>query len=378
MDEVDILIVGAGVIGLAIAREVSSGKRSIAVVEKNEAFGQETSSRNSEVVHAGMYYPAGTFKAKMCVEGRNLLYEICDKFRIAYKKTGKVIVATEKEEMPSLEKILLQGRNNGVEGLEMITQKQLKCLEPHIEGLTALYSSQTGIIDSHRLMQYFLDTAKDNGAMVAYNSEVISIKKLNTGYEVTIKNNNEELNLKTSVLINCAGLDSDKIAQMAGVDIDKFKYGLHYCKGQYFRVNARKAKFVNRLAYPVPKPKSGGLGVHATLDLGGGLRLGPDDRYLTERDKDYSVDDSKRPDFYSSAKKFMPFLEEEDLSKDIAGIRPKLQGPEDDFRDFVIQEESEKGLSGFINLIGIESPGLTAAPAIARFVDSLVKNCITN
>jgi L-2-hydroxyglutarate oxidase LhgO len=246
-------------------------------------------------------------------------------------------------------------------------------MEPNISGITALYSSETGIIDSHRLMQYFFDSAKDKGAMVSFNSEVTSIEKAARGYEVLVRNGNEALTLRTRVVINCAGLDSDEIAKIAGVDTKKNKYNLKYCKGQYFRVDSNKSRLVDRLIYPVPKPKSGGLGIHSTLDLAGSMRLGPDDFYQKDRSKDYSVDKSKKYEFYNSAKKFLPFIEEDNLTEDTSGIRPKLQGEGEDFRDFVIKDELESGLAGFINLIGIESPGLTAAPAIARYVNKLAR-----
>jgi L-2-hydroxyglutarate oxidase LhgO len=371
MEEVKVIIIGAGVIGLAIARQLSLNTKNLVVLEKNKSFGQETSSRNSEVIHAGMYYPTGTQKAKMCVEGRHLLYELCKKNNIPHKKIGKIIVATEKEEIPALEALFELGKKNGVEDLQIIEQKTLKEMEPNVVGIAALYSHQTGIVDSHKLMQYFYDTAKDNGAIVVFNSEVTAIEKIKDGYLITINNNGDTDCLKTRAVINCAGLDSDNIADMAGIDIKKNKYQLYYCKGQYFRVNASKAKQINRLVYPVPKPKSAGLGIHATLDLSGGMRLGPDDEYLKDRNKDYTVNNSRLGDFYSSAKKFMPFIDKDDLSVDISGIRPKLQEPGGPFRDFAIQEESEKGFPNFINLIGIESPGLTASCSIANYVSGL-------
>lgn len=358
MDEIDILIIGAGVVGLAVAKQLAEKETNLVVVEKAKSFGQETSSRNSEVIHGGMYYPGQTLKAEMCVEGRQLLYEICQRHNIPYKKIGKLIVATEKEEIPSLEKLLIQGRDNGVDELRMINQQELGNLEPNVRGISAVYSRGTGIINSHRLMQYFLETVRSNSGIVSFNSEVTSIEKLSEGYKV---------------VINCAGLDSDLIAQMAGIEIKQCKYELHYCKGEYFRVNSNKSGLIKRLIYLVPKPKSGGLGIHATLDLAGSLRLGPDDEYLEDRDKDYSVDNSKRTVFYESAKKFLPFLEEQDILPDTSGIRPKLQGKNEEFRDFVIKEESDKCLAGFINLIGIESPGLTASPAIAKMVSNMVR-----
>lgn len=362
-------------VGLAIASELaqSGANKNILVLEKADSFGRETSSRNSEVVHGGMYYPSDTLKVSLCVKGRRLLYEICAKQNIPYKKTGKLIIAVEKEELSVLDGIRRQGELNEVEGLRMITGGELKKIEPNLNGISALFSEETGIIDSHRLMEYFLQNARGKGAMVAYGSEASGITKSESGYKITVKNNNEALEIRSAVVINSAGLDSDTVAGSAGFDLKKNKYELHYCKGQYFRVTPGKAKLLNRLAYPVPKPKSGGLGVHATLDLGGGLRLGPDDKYLNNRIKEYSVDEDKKREFYSSAVKFMPFIKEEDLTPDTAGIRPKLQGESGEFRDFVIQEESDKGFPGFINLIGIESPGLTASPAIAKYLKGLLR-----
>ncbi|MFH1666472.1 MAG: NAD(P)/FAD-dependent oxidoreductase [Elusimicrobiota bacterium] len=375
MEEFDIVIIGAGVVGLAVASELSqsAGNKNILVLEKSHSFGQETSSRNSEVIHGGMYYPAGTLKARLCIEGRRLLYQICGKNRIPYKKIGKLIVAVEKEELPALEGIRKQGELNGVEGLRAVSRAELKELEPNLIGIAALLSGETGIIDSHRLMKYFLDSAQSKGVIIAYNSQVSGIAKINDGYKITVNNKEEVLDIKSALVINCAGLDSDLIAEMAGISLKENKYNLHYCKGQYFRVSPGKAKFLNRLAYPVPKPKSGGLGVHATLDLGGGLRLGPDDKYLDGREKDYSVDENRKRDFYSSAIKFIPFIEEKDLFADTAGIRPKLQENGGEFRDFIIKEESDQGLPGFINLVGIESPGLTASAAIAKYVKGLIR-----
>lgn len=375
MEDFDIIIIGAGVVGLAVASELAQSKvkKSILILEKAHSFGQETSSRNSEVIHGGMYYPSNTLKSCLCIEGRKLLYEICKEQNIPHKKIGKLIVATEKEELPALDNIREQGEANGVDGLRLISAAGLKGLEPNLFGISALFSEETGIVDSHRLMEYFLYSAESRDVMIAYNSEVYDIVKMVHGYKITVKNNKEILSINSSVVINCAGLDADRIASSAGIDLKKYKYELRYCKGQYFRVSLSKAKLLNRLAYPVPKPNSGGLGIHATLDLAGGLRLGPDDSYLKNRVKDYSVDENKKHDFYLSAKKFMPFIDEQDLCSDTSGIRPKLQEEQGGFRDFVIKEESGKGLPGFINLIGIESPGLTASAAIAKYVRGLLR-----
>ena len=376
MEEIDILIIGAGVVGLAIAREVSASDRRVVVVERYNSFGQETSSRNSEVIHGGMYYPVGTLKASFCVEGRRRLYELCKKYTIPHKRTGKLIVAAEDSEIGDLEKLYALGQGNGVEDLALLDKSSMKKIEPNIKGAHALFSPHTGIIDSHGLMKFYLASARENGAMAVFNAEVISIEKTVSGFGVDVRNGNETIKVSTRVVINSAGLDSDLVAEMAGIDIERDKYRLHYCKGQYFRVNAAKAKMINGLVYPVPKPKAGGLGIHAKGDFAGGMRLGPDDEYTGNRNKDYSVDGSRLDKFFRSANIFMPFIAPDDLSVDTSGIRPKLQEKGAEFRDFVIQDGSNMGLSGFINLIGIESPGLTASPAIAKYVSGLIKNIL--
>ena len=374
MEKTDILIIGAGVVGLAVARELSFSGKDIIVAEKNDSFGRETSSRNSEVIHGGMYYPTGSLKAELCINGRRLLYQLCAEKKIPYRKAGKLIVASDKDEIAALEKILEQGKQNGVKGLCFITEAEIKKLEPNVSGLAALYSPETGIIDSHCLMDYLVASIKENGVSVAYDAEVSAIEKNSDGYRVTIKNAGENIEIKAFIVVNCAGLDSDTVASMAGIDIVKERYNLHYCKGQYFRVASEKSRQINRLIYPVPRPKSGGLGIHATPDLTGSLRLGPDDSYLNNRVKDYFVDEAKKNDFHQSVVNLLPFINKHDLTPDTAGIRPKLQPAGGDFRDFIIRDEADKGYSRFINLIGIESPGLTASLAIARFVKNIVLN----
>lgn len=371
MEKTDILIIGAGVVGLAVARELSFENKNIVVAEKNKSFGQETSSRNSEVIHGGMYYPATSLKANLCIQGRRLLYQLCQDNGIAHRKVGKIIVACEKEEIPALEKIFEQGKINKVDGLRFMNKEQIEELEPKVSALAAIFSQETGIIDSHQLMEYFLFAAKDNGISVVYDAEITALRKNRDGYEAEIKNSGEVITVAARTVINCAGLESDAIAAMVGIDVAKEEYRLHYCKGQYFRVCTEKSKFINHLIYPVPKPKSGGLGIHATVDLAGSLRLGPDDNYLNNRIRDYSVDENKKNDFLCSVDKFLPFVEEKDLTADLSGIRPKLQPEGGAFRDFIIRQETDKGFPGFINLIGIESPGLTASPAIAKMVKAL-------
>jgi len=372
VDKFDYLIIGSGVIGLAIARELSESGKSVLVIERHKTFGQETSSRNSEVIHAGMYYPKGSLKARFCVEGRRLLYDFCTNYNVPFKKTGKIIIALNSKEIPSLESLLALGIDNGVEGLRLIEKKDIKNLEPEVEGVLALYSPETGIVDTHRFMSVLAGLAKEQGAVFAYNCEFLKAEKTCDGFKVSVRNEGENIDLEARVVINAAGLDADIVARNSGFDLNKNNYNLHYCKGQYFRLNGAKAKMLKMLVYPVPQPASGGLGIHVTVDIAGGVRLGPDDEYLSSRVQDYSVNPLSRSKFYESAHSFLPFIKEDDLASDTAGIRPKLQGPGEGFRDFVISEESEKGFPGFINLIGIESPGLTASLAIAERVSKLV------
>lgn len=368
MEEVDITVIGAGVVGLAVAAEVSQ-KREVYVIERHHTFGQETSSRNSEVIHAGIYYPQGTLKAKTCVEGNALMYELCEKNNIYYKKMGKLIVATNEIENKELEVLLKRGELNGVQGLKLIDRTEIKKLEPNVEAIRALYSSNTGVVDSHSLMQYFVRIAKCRGAEIIYGANVVGIEKISGKYKVRIiDSDGEHFSFTTRVLINCAGLESDKISELVGIG----SYKLKYCKGDYFSVGNNKSSLITHLIYPVPKGTN--LGIHATLDVQGRLRLGPDDYYISKEKLDYSVDESKKVLFYRSVKRFLPFIELEDLNPDMSGIRPKLQGPDEGFRDFVIRDEEENGFPGFINLVGIESPGLTSSPSIAKYVNELIKD----
>jgi len=361
-------------VGLSIASEISHFKDSVYVLERHESFGQETSSRNSEVIHAGIYYPKGSLKAKTCVEGKELIYEICARKNIPHKRRGKLIVATKNSEVQDIERLFDNALANGVRDLELLSKNRIRELEPYVKAEAAIYSKTTGIIDSHSLMKYYVFEAKQNGAAITYKAEVTGIKRVNAGYEVTISDaNNEEFQFITEVLINCAGLESDRVAEMVGIDIEKQGYLLKYCKGQYFSLPAGKSRFINRLIYPVPHPKSAGLGIHATPNLAGIVRLGPDDKYIKRESIDYDVDEGAKTEFHKSVVGFLSFLKEDDLMPDTAGIRPKLQGPDETFRDFVIKEESDLGLPGFINLIGIESPGLTSSPSIARLVSDKLR-----
>ncbi|MBU1487722.1 NAD(P)/FAD-dependent oxidoreductase [bacterium] len=373
MEKVDITIIGAGVVGLAIAAEVANDGREVLVVERHKAFGQETSSRNSEVIHAGIYYPKGSLKARLCVQGKELLYQICQDQGIPCQQIGKLIVALNEEEIRGLKILLDRGKENGVHDLRMISGDEIRKMEPHIKAKAALYSPSTGIIDTHSLMKYFESVAKGKGATLAYECEVKSIKQCDRGYEIGIRDTDgQEFFFLSRVVINSAGLMSDKIAALAGIDIDAAGYRIHYCKGEYFKIGGAKHKLVSHLIYPSPTAIS--LGIHTVLDLQGMVKLGPNAFYVKEID--YQVQEAHKKDFLESVRPILPWIEENDLSPDMAGIRPKLQARGEPDRDFVIKHEEPSGLPGFINLIGIESPGLTSAPAIAEYVERIVKEIL--
>lgn len=368
MEKVEITIVGAGVVGLAIAAEISKSSQNIFVIERNPSFGQETSSRNSEVIHAGIYYPRDSLKAKTCIEGRRLLYEFCVQNKIPHQKTGKLIVAIDSKETEDLEKLFKHGLANGIEDLRLISRSEIKDLEPNIKAEEAVYSPSTGIIDSHGFMKNLVLQLESRRGQIAYNTKVVGIDKARDGFIVNVKDSNEgPFKFLSRIVINCAGLNSDQVSAMAGLVKDEYK--LKYCKGDYFRVHHNKAKYIHRLIYPVPKARRAGLGIHVTPDLAGGLRLGPDDEYVEKID--YNVDAFKKKIFYESVRQFLPFIQPDDLAPDTSGIRPKLQGPGENFRDFIIKDEADCGLTGFINLIGIESPGLTSSLSIANMVTDM-------
>ena len=369
MEKVNITIVGAGVIGLGIAAELSKSYCDILIIEKNPSFGEETSSRNSEVIHAGLYYPKDSLKTKTCVEGRVLLYEFCTQHNINHKKIGKLIVAIDDSETSELEALFRIGLENGISDLKILSGKEANLLEPNISCRGAIFSASTGILDSHSFIKRLLQQFESRGGLAAFNTELKAIEKKGDDFLLIVSDPREgAFKVSTKILINCAGLNSDKVSQMIGLNNEQYK--LKYCKGDYFRVQSRKAGLIGRLVYPIPKSKRAGLGIHATPDLAGSLRLGPDDEYVDRID--YKIDASKNKIFYESVKSFLPFIEPDDLSVDTSGIRPKLQGPGEPFRDFLIKDESAVGLRGFINLIGIESPGLTASLSIAKLVKNMV------
>ena len=368
-ESIDIAIIGAGVVGLAIAEALAAKNRQVVVLEKNDSFGQETSSRNSEIIHAGIYYPKEFLKSCLCLQGNRLLYAWCEKHRVPDRRIGKLIVATSQEECADLERIKITAEDNGVEKLEQWSQAQLKAKEPEVKAFAAIFSRDTGIIDSHRLMQTLLISAEEKDAIITYRSEVTAIHFDGSTWDLEI--NRGEYRISTKTLINSTGLHADRMAALAGIDIDAAGYRLKPCKGNYFTANP--APKINHLIYPVPLKNNVGLGIHATLDLSGRVRFGPDSHYTSyDQPLDYTVDEALKRDFHESISKYLPGVSIDSLSPDMCGIRPKIQGPGDPPMDFIIREESERELPGLINLIGIESPGLTACLAIGEYVKDKV------
>jgi L-2-hydroxyglutarate oxidase LhgO len=362
MDEVAVAIVGAGVVGLAIAAELSQQIPDTIVLEKHDSFGRETSSRNSEVIHSGIYYPKDSLKTKLCIEGAELLYQLCERYSVPFKRTGKCIIARDQSELGPLQKLFNNGKCNGVTNIALLDKNELETLGIPVHGIAAIYLPATGIIDSHALMNHLARFADERGITIAYNSKVSSITPSLHGFQIHIEQDDYTFNSR--LLINAAGLSADCIASMTGIDMAKNPYKLHYCKGSYFSYT--KKYLLPMLIYPVPEKELTGLGVHATIDIGGRLRFGPDTEYVDVID--YNVDESKRDLFFYSASKMFPGLEISAFQPDFAGVRPKLSGPRETVRDFVIVDEAKNGFPGLIDCIGIESPGLTASLAIARMV----------
>ncbi|HVO37358.1 MAG TPA: NAD(P)/FAD-dependent oxidoreductase [Candidatus Acidoferrum sp.] len=367
LERANIAIIGAGVVGLAVAATISEKNEGVYVFEKNTKYGQETSSHNSGVIHSGIHYPENSLKAKLCIKGNSMIYQICEKHRIPFKKLGKLTVAIEEEEIEELEELRRQGEANGAEGLRFLDREEIHKLEPNIEVEKALFSPSTGIVEPDELMNHFYTRAYENGVAFAMQTEVADLRKVVDGFEISGVSVGQKFSVTAKTVINCAGLYSDKIAAMVGIDLEKAGYRLHYCKGDYFRLSGKPP--VKMLIYPVPK--GAGLGIHLTPDLAGMIRLGPNAYYVDKLD--YEVESSEK-EFREDVRRFLPIIDKYQIQIDSAGIRPKLQGPNDSFKDFVIKHEADRGLFGFINLIGIESPGLTAAPAIGEFVSEIYED----
>lgn len=367
-ETVECAVIGAGVVGLAIARSLALAGRETIILEAADAIGTVTSSRNSEVIHAGIYYPEGSFKARFCVEGRKRLYDYCESHGIPHKKCGKLIVFTDENNLSMLSEISDRARQNGVTDIEILSAQEARNLEPNLACAGALLSPSTGIIDSHSYMLALQGDAEAEGAMIAFKSNVISGERDREGLKLWIKTEEDgdvyPLNCRS--VINAAGLSAPDLARrFSGFPSEKIPVA-HYAKGNYFRLTTR-APF-SRLIYPAPEP--GGLGVHITIDLGGQAKFGPDVEWIDA--PDYEIDPARSERFYRAVRRYWPDLPDDTLHPDYAGVRPKIGGPEDGPADFVISSEAEHGVPGVINLFGIESPGLTSSLAIGAYVETLV------
>lgn len=368
--EVEVLVVGAGILGLACGAALARRGRRVIVIERHGRILQETSSRNSGVVHAGLYYPEGSLKATLCVEGRERLYARCARLGIGHRVPGKLVVATSDEERPVLEALRARGAANGAPGLEILEAAEVRRREPSVRARAALWSPRTGIIDAHALGLSYQAELEAHGGTVLLRTALEAVEaRPGGGLRVAVRDaDGAPAAVTAEALVNAAGLASDRVAALAGLDVDALGYRIHPCKGDYFAVAPGAPLHVRGMVYPVPD--AAGLGVHATPDLGGRLRLGPDATYVEA--PRYDVDPAKAERFAEAASRYLPGLRSAWLSPDGAGVRPKLAGPGDGFRDFVVAEEGLHGVPGLVNLIGIESPGLTAAPALAERVAGLL------
>jgi L-2-hydroxyglutarate oxidase LhgO len=366
MDRIECVVVGAGVVGLAVARALALAGREVLVLEAAEAIGTETSSRNSEVIHAGIYYPAGSLMARTCVAGKHALYAYCIERGIAHRRCGKLIVATSEDEARQLEGIRARAIANGVTDLQLLSAAEAVALEPNLHCTAALLSPSTGIVDSHGFMLALQGDAENAGAMVAFHSPVVAGRAGSSGIELDV-GGAEPMTLACSLLVNSAGLHAPALARaIAGMPAELVPTS-YYAKGNYFTLSGRSP--FSRLIYPVPVPAgvgSGGLGVHLTIDLGGQARFGPDVEWIEHID--YTVDPHRADVFYDAVRRYWPGLNDGALQPGYAGIRPKIVPPGVARQDFVVQGPATHAIPGLINLFGIESPGLTASQALAEHV----------
>ena len=365
-EQVECVVLGAGVVGLAVARALALSGREVWVLEAKEGIGTGASSRNSEVVHAGIYYPAGSLNARFCVQGKHMLYAYCAERGIPHSRLGKLIVAAEEAEVPVLDTIRAKAAVNGVDDLEWLGPEDTHRLEPALRAAATLLSPSTGIVDSHALMLGFQGDTENAGGAVVCHAPILSGATLpGGGFRLQI-GGNEPMELDCEVLVNAIGLHAPDIARrIAGIPPETIPQA-HLCKGSYYSLTGR-APF-HRLIYPVPE--AAGLGVHLTLDLGGQARFGPDVQWIEH--EEYDVDIRRADGFYAAIRRYWPGLQDGALTPGYAGIRPKISGPIEPAADFMVSGPAQHSLGGLVNLFGIESPGLTSAMAIADHVEGLV------
>jgi len=364
MEQVDAVVIGAGVVGLAVARRLAMAGREVLVLEKADAIGTETSSRNSEVIHAGIYYPTGSLKALACVAGNRFLYRYCEERGVPHRRCGKLIVATNAAEEAKLHELHAKAAANGV-ALEWRSGRQAMDQEPQLKATAALWSPTTGIIDSHGLMLAYQGDAENHGAVLCFETPVTRLEATADGIVVET-GGQEPMALQAKIVVNCAGLDAPALTrQTAGLPGGSQRQG-YLCKGSYYVLTGRSP--FSTLIYPMPE--KAGLGVHVTLDLGGRARFGPDTEWVESID--YTVDPRRAEVFYDAIRRYWPGLPAGALEPGYAGIRPKLSPAGSVTEDFLIQGPDDHGIPGLVNLLGIESPGLTASPALADRVAALL------
>ena len=360
-ERVDCVVIGAGVVGLACAKWLAEAGREVIVLEAADMIGTETSSRNSEVLHAGIYYPTGTFKAKACVEGKNWLYRYCAERGVPHKRIGKLIVASAESELPRLDVLKAQADANGVPDLEYLSPESVRQLEPEVRTVGALLSPSTGIIDSHSLMLAYQGDAEDNGAMIAFYSPVLGGEVREDGILLHV-GGEEPMDLLATTVINSAGLNAPKIGRsIKGMPPETVPQDF-LAKGNYYSLLGKQP--FRMLVYPMPV--AGALGVHVTLDMGGQCKFGPDIEWVDELN--YDVDPRRADSFYDAVRNYYPGLQDGALVPSYSGMRPKIHGPGEPQPDFLVQGPETHGVPGLVNLYGIESPGLTASPAVAAEV----------
>jgi L-2-hydroxyglutarate oxidase LhgO len=377
MEQVDCIVIGAGVVGLAVAREMALQGRETILLEREGSFGTISSARNSEVIHAGIYYPKDSLKAKLCVEGNRLLYEYCRTHQVGTQAYGKLIVADETQ-INDLQAIFYKAQNNGVPEIKMISGEEAKQLEPKLKCSTAILSASTGIVDSHGFMLSLLGGFEDAGGMIAYHSPLISAKPIGQGAEGGFEldvGGPDGMKLQTKLLINCAGMSAPAVAQkIEGIEKDQIPKA-YFAKGNYFSLSGRSP--FSHLIYPIPE--AGGLGVHLTLDMAGQAKFGPDVEWLdieSEEQIDYTVDIKRGEGFYAAVRKYWPDLKDNALQPDYSGVRAKIVPPNSPAGDFCFNTPQDHGLQGLYNLYGFESPGLTSSLAIARHLEGKIKNSL--
>lgn len=360
-DRIDCVVVGAGIVGIAVARQMAMAGHDVIVLEAEAAIGTHTSSRNSEVIHAGLYYPAGSLKASLCVAGREMLYTYCESRRVPFSRTGKMIVASQASEEHRLEDIAAAAIRNGVNNLQWLSASDIARLEPAVKGSRGLWSPSTGIIDSHALMLALRADLEAADGVISCRTNVSTVRVERDGFAVVAG----DYTLHCRILINSAGPWAPQVASTIDGLASAHVPEAHYAKAHYFTYAGRSP--FKTLVYPLPE--DGGLGVHATLDMGGDVRFGPDVQWV--EGIDYRFDESRKPAFVEAIRRYFPDLDPGRLQPGYTGIRPKLAGAGAPAADFVIQDKATHGISGLVNLFGIESPGLTASLAIAERVVAL-------